>query len=90
MTASHLSCWALAATTSTYWGWVMPATQRVWLAKYSISGPALLVLVVTPTAPSSAQANQLSTISGELSVWISTLSPLATPRSARPAARSLA
>src|SRR6478735_3144946 len=90
VTAIHFRFWALAATISAYCGWVIAATQRVWLAKYSTSGPALLVLVVTATAPSRAQANQLSTISGQLSVWISTLSPSDTPRSARPAAMLLA
>jgi hypothetical protein len=86
VTAIHLTAPALAATSSTYCGCVIAATQRVWAAKYSTSGPALFVLVVTATAPSSAQANQLSTISGQLSVWTSTLSPFTTPRSARPAA----
>jgi hypothetical protein len=46
---------------------VIPATHCVCAAKYSTSGPALRVLVVTPTAPSIAQANQLSTSSGALS-----------------------
>src|SRR5690606_10909747 len=58
VTAIHFTPDALAATSSTYWGWVIAATQRVWAAKYSTSGPALLVLVVTATAPSRAQANQ--------------------------------
>jgi len=45
-----------------------------------------LVLVVTAIAPSSAQPYHASTISGQLSAWIITLSPLPTPRRASPAA----
>ena len=53
----------------------------------SISAPTDFVLVVTATAPSVAQASHASTISGQFSEWMSTLSPLAMPRAARPAAR---
>ena len=55
VTTIHFRCFAFAATSATYCGCVIAATQRAWPAKYSISGPALCVLVVTPTAPSRAQ-----------------------------------
>jgi hypothetical protein len=89
VTARNFSCGALSATICAYCGWVMPATHWVCAAKYSISGPALRVFVVTPTAPSIAHANQLSTCSGELSACSRTLSFLPIPRAAKPAARLL-
>ena len=52
-----------------------------------ISAATLRVLVVTATAPTVAQAYQARTISGLLSQWMTTLSPLVMPRAARPAAR---
>jgi hypothetical protein len=85
VTAIHFRCFACSATSSACCGWVMAATQRACAAKYSTSGPALFVLVVTATAPSSAQPYQASTISGQLSAWIITRSPFPTPRRASPA-----
>ena len=61
-------------------------THPVFRMKNSSSARTERVLVVTPTAPRVAQAYQASTISGQLSAWISTLSPGATPRPASPAA----
>jgi hypothetical protein len=85
VTAIHFRCLACAATRSAYCGCATAATHFAWLAKYSTSGPALLVLVVTATAPSSAHPYHASTISGQLSAWIITRSPLPTPRRASPA-----
>ena len=85
VTTIQPSSFACFATSPAYCGWVTAPTQRAWEAKYSTSGPALRVFVVTPTAPIFAHAYQARTISGQLSQWIRTLSPFATPFAARPA-----
>ena len=74
-------------TTTAYWGWVMAPTQPVFSTKNRISSSTLRVFVVTPTAPRVAHAYHARTISGQLSEWMSTLSPATTPRRASPAAR---
>ena len=48
------------------------------------SAGAERVLVVTATAPNVAQASHASSISGQLSAWIRTLSPTSIPRSRKP------
>jgi len=50
------------------------------------SAPTDLVFVVTATAPSVAHASHDSTISGQFSAWMSTLSPRAMPRALIPTA----
>ena len=42
------------------------------------------VLVVTATEPTKAEAYQAIIISGQFSAWMSTLSPLTTPRAISP------
>jgi hypothetical protein len=74
------------ATRAANLGCVTAATQPVFLMKNSSSARTDLVLVVTPTAPTAAQAYQASTISGQLSEWMRTLSPTPTPRPLRPTA----
>ena len=86
VTAIHFNAGAAAATIAAYCGCVIAATAPTCSAKYVTSAPTDLVFVVTATAPSVAQARNDSTISGQFSEWISTLSPLAMPRAARPAA----
>jgi hypothetical protein len=61
----------------------MVPTQRVFWMKNSSSARTERVLVVTPTAPTVAQAYQASTISGQLSAWMRTLSSTDTPLAAR-------
>ncbi len=73
-------------TSEAYWGCVTAPTHPVLAMKNSSSARTDRVLVVTPTAPTVAHAYQASTISGQLSAWISTLSPAVTPRPARPTA----
>ncbi len=68
------------------WGWVMAPTHPVFAMKNSSSARTDRVLVVTPTAPRVAQAYQASTISGQLSAWMRTLSPGPHPRPASPTA----
>ena len=75
-----------AATRGANDAWVTAATQPVFAMKNSSSAWTDRVLVVTPTAPTTAHAYQASTISGQLSAWRSTRSPWRTPRAARPAA----
>jgi hypothetical protein len=64
----------------------MAATAPDCWTKYSTSAATLRVFVVTATAPTRAHAYQEMTPSGQLSAWISTLSPTPTPRPCRPAA----
>ena len=87
MTAIHCRSGPASVTRSTNSGWVMAATHWAFSTKYAISAATDLVLVVTPTAPTVAQASQARTISGQFSEWIRTLSSRPMPRAARPAAR---
>ncbi len=72
VTASHSRSGAKRLTNSARLGWVIAALAPEWAAKYPSSSPDERALVVTATAPISAQAYQARMISGLFSRWIST------------------
>ena len=87
VTAIHLRPGPTSATRAAYLGWVMAATQSAFSMKKRTSAATDRVLVVTPTAPATAQPSQAMTNSGLLSAWTRTRSPLEMPRRPRPAAK---
>src|SRR5262249_36557590 len=83
---THWSRGPACRTSSRYVGCTTAATHWALSTKYPTSAATERAFVVTPTDSSPAQANRASTASGQLSAWMSSLSPLLKPRTASPAA----